>query len=234
MSLVQTALSRQPNLGRDHPDTIEETDVASVLRRRFTSAVIVMSLGLAACGGTATPAPATPAPATPSASPSPSPTAAPTATPSAAPVAFTSAAYEYGAIFPAGWRPKQATKPWDGEARIDSTGPFTDQVPIPGSILFFVYGAPTDLDLEAYVARSQVQVNAWHDCPTAPDSASDVALDGTPGRLHRATCLGLFAQKLMVVRDGRGLVVNMLAPPGKADEASKLFEQLVAEMTWPA
>ncbi|HYN47561.1 MAG TPA: hypothetical protein VER83_01770, partial [Candidatus Nanopelagicales bacterium] len=138
----------------------------------------------------------------------------------------------------------QATQPWDGTSRIDSNGPYTDQVVVPGSILFFVYGAPTDLDLDAYAARTQSQVAEWHECPANPGAgpgsepagylATNLTLDGTPGRLHRMTCLGSFVQKLMVVRDGRGLVVNMLAPPGKVDEASRLFEELVAEMTWPA
>jgi hypothetical protein len=38
----------------------------------------------------------------------------------------------------------------------------------------------------------------------------------------------------MVVRDGEGLVVNMLAPPAKTDEAKALFEELVSQIDWPA
>ena len=177
---------------------------------------------------TATPAPTPTAPATTAPACSPSPT------PAATPVAFLSAAYDYAATFPAGAKARQATKPWDGEARIDSTGPYTDQVNLPGSILFFVYGAPTNLDLAAYAEQTQAQMVAWHDCPAAPAATSDLALDGTPGRLHEMSCLGLFVQKLMVVRDGQGLVVNMLAPPSDPDAARALLRDLVASMTWPA
>jgi hypothetical protein len=38
----------------------------------------------------------------------------------------------------------------------------------------------------------------------------------------------------MVVRDGEGLVVNMLAPPGSQAKAEQLFRDLVAEISWPA
>jgi hypothetical protein len=196
---------------------------------RLAAAAVLAAIVLAACGGTAeTPRPTTPAPATPA------PTASASPPPAATPVAFVSAAYDYAATFPAETRPRHASARWDSEARIDATGQYTDHVNLPGSILFFVYGAPTDLDLEAYAARTQAQIAAWHDCPASPDSVTDIALDGTPGRLHRMTCLGTYVQKLMVVRDGQGLVVNMLAPPNLLDEASSLFEELVAAMTWPA
>lgn len=198
---------------------------------------VAVAVLVAGCGGaaaTATPAP-TPAPtAAPAPTASPAPTTATTASPTATPAAFTSAAYGYRAVFPGAWRPKQASKPWDGTSRIDSDGPYTDQVPIPGSILFFVYGAPTDLDLDAYAAKTQADMVAWHACPEVPAGTADLALDGTPGRLHEMACLGLFVQKLMVVRDGKGLVVNMLAPPGSADEARQLLRDLVATMIWPA
>jgi hypothetical protein len=204
--------------------------------------LLAVVFALAACGGAssaaptpspvaATPVPATPAPTPP---PTPAPPASPSPTPAATPVAFVSAAYGYAASFPAGTKPRQATKPWDGEARIDSTGPYTDQVTLPGSILFFVYGAPTDLDLAAYAERTQAQMVAWHDCPAVPAATSDLALDGTPGRVHEMSCLGLFVQKLMVVRDGEGLVVNLLAPPSDPDAARALLRELVASMTWPA
>ncbi len=32
----------------------------------------------------------------------------------------------------------QALRAWDGQARIDSSGPYTDKVSLPDSILFFV------------------------------------------------------------------------------------------------
>ncbi len=129
---------------------------------------------------------------------------------------------------------EQALRPWDGETRIDSSGPFVDQVRLPGSILFFVYGAPTDLALEDYGARTQQQMVDWHACPAEPETTRDLELDGTMGRLYGMTCQGLHVQKLMLVRDGQGLVVNMLAPPDAADDADQLLEDLVATMVWPA
>ena len=200
------------------------------------AAAVALAALLAACGGTAaTPAsvPATPAPATP-APVTPEPTPKPTPEPTPEPYERASDAYDSRVTLPGASLVRQALRAWDGEARIDSDGPFVDRVSLPGSILFFVYGAPTDLDLAAYAAKSQAQVAEWHDCPTRPASVTDLPLDGTAGKLHQMTCLGVFVQKLMVVRDGQGLTVNMLAPPNVVDDASQLFEDLVATMTWPA
>jgi hypothetical protein len=216
---------------------------------RLSGAALVVGLIVAACGATATPAPVTPAPATPAAAtPAAAASATPAATrtpePSPARIDFTSAAYGYSTTYPGSWLTSQATQPWDGTSPIGSTGPYTDQVVVPGSILFFVYGAPTDLALDAYAAATQAQVAEWHECPADPGAgpgsepatyaAANLALDGTPGRLHQMICLGVFVQKLMVVRDGKGLVVNMLAPPGSQSKAEQLFRDLVAEISWPA
>jgi len=126
----------------------------------------------------------TPAPAsTPVAASTPSlaPTTPPTAGPSPTPLAFVSAAYGYRVWLPADRRARQAQQPWDGRARIDSNGPYVDSVTLPGSIILFVYGAPTGLDLEAYATKTQAQMVAWHACPATPDSTTALALDGTPG-----------------------------------------------------
>ena len=217
-------------------------------RHAAGAGTLLLALLVAACGASAAgPTDAPAAPAAPSAQPAPvataEPTAEPTPTPSPTPVAFVSKAYGYATSYPGGWLVSQAEERWDGTSRIDSNGPNTDQVVVPGSILFFVYGAQTDLDLDAYAAKTQAQVAEWHACPSNPDAgpgsepagylATDLDLDGTPGRLHRMTCLGSFVQKLMVVRDGRGLVLNMLAPPGSRAEAEQLFRDLVAEISWP-
>ncbi len=208
-------------------------------RPRLIGAALVVGVSLAACGGSAAgPTDASAATAAPSAQPTPvataEPTAEPTPTSSPTPVAFVSKAYGYALDVSPTWLADQAKQAWDGEARIDSNGPYVDSMILPGSIQFFAYGAPTDLDLDAYAAKTQEQMVAWHECPVTPDSATDLALDGTPGRLHQMTCLGSFVQKLMVVRDGEGLVVNMLAPPGSRAEAEQLFRDLVAKIDWPA
>ncbi len=205
--------------------------------RRGLLAVIALATGLAACGGSATASPAAPS-SSPAAvaSPPPSASAAPaqTPTPSPTPALFTSAAYDYRSAYPGTWVASQAQEPWDGTARIDSNGPYTDQVMIPGSILFFVYGAPTTLTAEEYAAQGQAQVAAWHGCPAKADSVAEVAVDGAPGRLHAFLCSGLLVQKLMVVRDGEGLVLNMLAPPDGETDPRALFREIVAGITWPA
>jgi hypothetical protein len=224
-----------PNGGR----TIPATRSLRPSPHPAVAATLLVALLVAACGASAAgPTDAPTAPAAPSAQPTPvataEPTAEPTPAPSPTPVPFVSKAYGYALDVSPTWLPNQAKQAWDGEARIDSTGPYVESMTLPGNILFFFYGAPTDLDLNAYAAKTQEQMVAWHQCPVKPDSATDLALDGTTGRLHRMTCLGLFVQKLMVVRDGKGLVVNMLAPPAKADEARTLFEELVAEISWPA
>ncbi len=131
---------------------------------------------------------------------------------------------------------KQRLQAWDGEARIDWVGPYTDQVLLPGSVRFFAYGAPTDLDLDAFSARILEQSAEWHDCPAQPAKVTDLAIGQTVGRLSRMRCVGnAYVQKLVLVRDGNGLVVNLLAEPAvDMDEADALFEELVAAMTWPA
>jgi hypothetical protein len=219
-------------------------------RRLAIAATLLLALLVAACGGSGatTSAPSSVPATAPGAATTPVPTAEPTVKPtpkpSPTPVAFVSTAYGYVLDVLPTWLADQAKQAWDGEARIDSNGSYVDSMILPGSILFFVYGAPTDLDLDAYAAKTQAQVAEWHACPADPGGgpgsepagylATDLDLDGTPGRLHRMTCLGSFVQKLMVVRDGRGLVVNMLAPPGSQAEAEQLFRDLVAGISWPA
>lgn len=129
-----------------------------------------LAIVVAACGGTAatSPAPAsmaaTSAPPRPAATPTqpPAVTVVPTPEvtpgPDATPVEFDSSAYGYRAVFPAGaitGTPTPAAQPWDGDARIDSDGPYTDRFARPGSRLVFVYGAPTTLGLAAYAEDGQ-------------------------------------------------------------------------------
>ncbi len=193
---------------------------------------------LAACGGSAaTPAsvPATPAP-TEEAVATPEPTAQPTPKPTPEPYEFGSTAYGYRVTLPGVSVAKQALQPWDGESRIDWVGPYTDQVLLPDTVRFFVYGAPTELGPADYATMILRQSAAWHDCPAQPSDVGDLALGATTGQLARMRCTGdAYVQKLMLVRDGQGLVVNLLAEPNvDVVEANALFEELVAGMTWPA
>ena len=199
---------------------------------------VVVAVLLAACGGsTATPASVlvTPAP-TPEAAATPTATAEPTPEPTPPPYEFGSSAYDYRVTLPGVSVAKQALQPWDGESRIDWVGPYTDQVLLPDTIRFFVYGAPTDLDLATYATLILEQSGTWHDCPPRPSDVTDLAIGETTGRLARMRCTGdAYVQKLMLVSDGKGLVVNLLAEPN-VDVAgvNALFEELVAEMAWPA
>lgn len=205
-----------------------------MLRRIFAGGVI--AIVAAACGGTApmSPVPASAAaisaPPQPAATPTlqPAGTVAPTPEvtpePEATPVVFDSAAYGYRAMFPAdaiSGTPTPAAQPWDGEALIDSGGPYTDQFARPGSRLAFVYGAPTTLDLAAYAEDGQRRKNEWHDCPATPERSVPTTFGGTPALLYSFTCGGLRVFSLYVVHDGMGVVFNQLTPPGNeaADEA---------------
>ncbi len=193
---------------------------------------------LAACGGstaTPSPVPATPAP-TPVAVATPAATAEPTTKPTPEPYEFTSNKYDYVATLPGASVAKQALQPWDGESRIDWVGPYTDQVLLPDGVRFFVYGSPTDLDLAAYATIIQEQSARWHDCPVQPSDVTDLAMGETNGQLARMRCTGdAYVQKLVLVGDGEGLVVNLLADPAvDTGEADALFEALVAALTWPA
>jgi hypothetical protein len=201
--------------------------------------LLVLAAALAACGGTAaapTAAPATPTAAPATAAPTAEPAATPAPTPKAtpAPTDFTSAAYGYRVTLPGASTTEPALRPWDGKARVDSDGPYTDKVRLPGSVLFFAYGAPTTMTTEEYAAQGQAQVAAWHGCPATADSVETVPVSGTPGELHAFLCQGLLVQKLMVVRDGQGLVLNMLAPPDGEVDPRALFREIVAGVTWPA
>ncbi len=111
-----------------------------------------------------------------------------------------------------------AAQAWDGSARIDSNGPYVDRATGPGSKLFFVYSAPTDMDLGGYAAQGQKDVNAWHGCPATAESETDVTIGGVAGRLHGFHCQGLYVMKAFAVRDGSGWAFNQIGPPG--DEAA--------------
>lgn len=179
-----------------------------------------------------TPAPATVAPAAseaPSAAPADASSAAPSSP--AGPATITSPFYAYSLTFPAsGWSPQPAPTRWDGEARIDSNGPLVDRATGPGSKLFFVYGAPTDLDLAAWSAKGQVDVNRWHGCPATAESETDITIGGTPGRLHAFHCNRLHVMKAFAVRDGFGWAFNQLSPPGQEPADAAALSAMLAEV----
>jgi hypothetical protein len=152
--------------------------------------------------------------------------------PPASPAVLVSPFYAYSLALPAGWRPGPARQAWDGTARIDSDGLFVDRAYGPGSKLFFVYAAPTDLDLAAYAAQGQKDVNAWHGCPARAGSETNVTIGGSPGRLHAFHCSGLSVMKAFVVRDGFGWAFNQLAPPGNEASDTAAFEAMLTDVEW--
>jgi hypothetical protein len=165
----------------------------------------------------------------------PAPTVASTAAGSSSPhpsvggaATIGSSFYGYSLVLPAGWSPQPAAQAWDGSARIDSNGPYVDRATGPGSALFFVYAAPTELDLVAYAAQGQADVNAWHSCPATAESETDVTIGGEPGRLHSFHCQGLHVMKAFVVKDGFGWSFNELLPPGQEAADAAAFADLLA------
>ena len=218
-------------------------------RRSWSLAAVALALATAtaACGGAsaeptgalveATPQPSGIAPAASAEAPAVTvaPTPGPTPTAEATPVEFDSAAYGYRAVFPAGeisGSPTPAAQPWDGEAVINSDGPYGDRFARPGSRLLFVYGAPTALDLAAYAEDGQRKKNDWHGCPATPERSVETTFGGTPALLYSFECGGLRVFSLYVVHDGMGVVFNQLTPPGSeaADEAD--FAELLAGWSW--
>ena len=186
---------------------------------------------------TSAPTPVMPAPTTvtPAASEAPSGAAgdASSAAPSspAGPATITSPFYAYSLTFPAlGWSPQPAPTRWDGKARIDSNGPLVDRATGPGSKLFFVYGAPTDLDLAAWSAKGQADVNRWHGCPATAESEADITIGGTPARLHAFHCNSLYVIKAFAVRDGFGWAFNQLSPPGQEPADTAALSAMLAEV----
>ncbi len=209
--------------------------------RRSCQPIAAPALGLlllcaAACSSSVATSPSV-APTT-AVTPSPEPTDEPaTSDPSSVPpdIVFESADYRYLARIPgdqAAGEMIAAREAWDAASRIDSTGPLTDHAYLAGSRLVFVYGAPTDLELEAFAVASQEQKASWHGCPAAPESSTPVAFDGTPAILVDFDCGGLHLLSLYVVRDGFGLVVNLMNPPGKVVEDRAAFDRLLADWRW--
>jgi hypothetical protein len=194
---------------------------------------ITSAVAIVACAGgpAATPPSLDPAPPEPTVT-------APVATLTASTMpetTFDSAAYGYRALVPssiAGIAPIAAQRPWDGSSRIDSTGPFTDHFFLPDSRLAFVYGAPTDLDLPSYAAEGQRLKAAWHGCPATPDGATDATFSGTAATVHSFDCGGLHLLSLFVIRDGFGLVVNLMSPPGSGSSDRAVFDRLIAGWSW--
>ncbi len=198
----------------------------------IVSLAAAAALLLGSCAGSSSDPTAAPSPSssgtlapepssTPTATPAPSPTPAPT------PVVFDSVAYGYRAAFPAGQLvvpPTEALERWDGQAVINSDGPYTDKFYLPGNRLLFVYGAATDLQLADYAIDGQLKKHEWHDCPETPERLVDTTFGGEPAIFYSVPCQGLQLFSVFTVRDGFGLVINQLTPPVDvaADEAAFL------------
>jgi hypothetical protein len=150
-------------------------------------------------------------------------------------LSFASDAYRYGLTIPGdlvGGEWVRATEPWDGQARIDSVGPRTDHAYLADGRLLFAYGAPTDLGLDAYATASQAQKTAWHGCPSIPDTSTPVTVGGTRGTLVSFTCGGLHILSFYAVRDGFGVVLNLMNPPGAPEADAAIFERLLPGWSW--
>lgn len=207
----------------------------AVLALFASSALLLGGCSSTSDGSTAPPG------ASPPATPTPGPTSAPTApsepspTPAPTPTVFDSVAYGYRATFPGGLLavpPSEAQQRWDGEAVVNSDGPYTDRFYLPGNRLLFVYGASTDLDLGDYAAEGQRLKHEWHDCPETPEEAVETTFGGQPAVLHSFPCGGLRVFSVFAVRDGYGLVVNQLTPPVDVAADTAAFLELLAGWIW--
>lgn len=216
-----------------------------------TGAVAVMVVAIAGAGwlgsmgtGPSVGGPGPAVTASPPASAGPTGTLLPSRTPATL-WTIESAEYGYTWPFPAdavSMMPSAATVPWNGVTPCIVQDPCTDWMGLKGEPgradrLVWAFGAPTDLELEAFAADMRRRMSGWRGCPVEPDATRALTLDGVPARLDAFACTsgGVTDRHLRVfaVRDGLGLVISM-AKPGSgealfdADEIDRLLGYLDA------
>ena len=218
--------------------------VGTVTGRLIVAAAIW--LGIGGCGGSATPT------AMPSASPSPLVTAAatpseePTASLSASPSPSASAAsraaadtfvsdrYRYSLALPPGtlllnWH--SADRAWDGQAKVDMAGPFTDRASIAEGGLY-VIGAEAQ-SLDEFATRFEENGTRFHGCTAAQDR-TDVTIGGVPAIAFTQRCdhgaVGF--GRVALFKDGFGLGTWISTLPGTEAAALDHLIELLGALEW--
>ncbi len=219
---------------------------------RKSVALAIVAVSLAACGGgtpasssgvppsqvagqptassppAATAPPATDAPTPSRASPAslpPLPTQSPT---------FESPFYRYAMTIAPGtrtrnWRP--ASRVWDGIARLDMAGPYTDQTGTPDGGLF-LFGAEAE-SLDAWFARVEGNGSRYHAC-TPAQNRLDVTIKGVPAIAFSQGCaLGTTMARVAIWKDGWGIGVWLGdTPAGEAATTRDRLIELLDGLEW--
>lgn len=211
---------------------------------RPTAVLVGLALIVAACGGSATPAPT----ASPASSPAPTasvePTPPPTATPShvsspspvqSEPVVFESVVYPYRLTMPAGVLTRQwraATRAWDGQSPYSRTSPIVDaNGTADGSLL--VWGLPWDGDAATFAALVEEIGGRYNACTLASD-LSPMEVDGVPGMTFQHACLdNTLGLSAVLVKDGYGISFRVVGPAAHEPAVLERLTGWMAGATWP-
>lgn len=179
---------------------------------------IVSAMALWACASSpsvGTPSP--PASASPSSleqTPTPTATASLTATPppptplptTSGAIRFESVKYPYALTLPAAivqrnWHPAQ--RAWDGLARIEMAGPYTDNIGVvDGGLHIFGTSAPDGA--RAFYRLVVDNAKRFHGC-TEPTDAQDLMVNEATAVSYTQTCVGQPFARIVLVQDGFGL-----------------------------
>jgi hypothetical protein len=164
-------------------------------------ALLVITLGVAACAPSSSPASsvadATSSPAARSTTPA--------AEPSPSAFAFESATYHYSVRLPGGWSASSARLVWDGTGAPGYDTPMVDGFSGPAMAAAFAFGAPTTKSLSAYVASVIADNFKDHGdtCPAKPEFVEPVTIADEPGTLVGWNC-GILINVAAIVHQGTG------------------------------
>jgi hypothetical protein len=162
--------------------------------------------------------------------------------------------YGYAMSFPAEdvtIRPTLATVAWDGETECLAQDPCTDWVNLTGAPgvddrTVWVFGAPTDLSLDAFAEDMQARFATWMGCPAVAPTvlSTSISDESTPARVHLFECpygsptgpASTGMVRVFAVRDGFGIVIGLAKlasdePVDTADELARL-EGYLASFRW--
>jgi hypothetical protein len=212
-------------------------------RSRVFAVGAVLAMLLAACGETAAPQ-ATKSPpleattstvATPEPTRSPEQTPEPTLKAAASLVAntFGSPNYKYALTLPPGtaylaWH--EADRPWDGQAKVDMLGPYTERNTVAEGGLFLV-GSP-GASLDEFFGRFEANGTRYHGCGPAEDRL-ETTIGGTPAIAFTQVCENdsTFG-RIALFNAGYGVGAYIFTTPGKELSVRDRLIELLSGLEW--
>jgi hypothetical protein len=160
--------------------------------------------------------------------------ASPTPAASSASNTFESTRYRYSLTLPPGtlllnWH--SADRAWDGQAKVDMVGPFTDRASIAEGGLF-VIGAEAQ-SLDQFATRFEENGTRFHGCTAAQDR-TDVTIGGVAAIAFTQRCdhgaVGF--GRVALFKDGFGLGTWISTLPGKEPAALDHLIELLGTLEW--